>query len=99
MSLSFPPGVVTGTNVQEVFKLAKSKKFAIPAINVIGSNSINSVLETASKLNSPVIIQFSNGGSSFNAGKGLSNIDQKAAIAGATAGAKHIHELGKYYKS
>jgi len=99
MSLSFPPGVVTGTNVQEVFKLAKSKKFAIPAINVIGSNSINSVLETASKLNSPVIIQFSNGGSSFNAGKGLSNIDQKAAIAGATAGAKHIHELAKYYKT
>ena len=53
MSLSFPPGVVTGTNVQEIFKLAKAKKFAIPAVNVIGSSSINSVLETAAKLNSP----------------------------------------------
>tara|TARA_B100001758_G_scaffold245641_1_gene259044 strand:+ start:1868 stop:2938 length:1071 start_codon:yes stop_codon:yes gene_type:complete len=97
MSLSFPPGVVTGTNVQEIFKLAKAKKFAIPAVNVIGSSSINSVLETAAKLNSPVIIQFSNGGSCFNAGKSLSNINQKAAIAGAIAGAKHIHQLAKFY--
>jgi fructose-bisphosphate aldolase class II len=83
--------------VQEVFKLAKAKAFALPAVNVIGSNSINAVLETAATLNSPVIIQFSNGGAQFNAGKGLSNEDQKAAIAGAIAGAKHVHELSEAY--
>ena len=97
MNLSFPPGVVTGTNVQEIFKLAKNKKFAIPAVNVIGSNSINAVLETSANLNSPVIIQFSNGGSCFNAGKSLSNLSQKAAISGAISGAKHVHELAKSY--
>ena len=97
MNLSFPPGVITGTNVQEVFKLAKNKKFAIPAVNVIGSNSINAVLETSASLNSPVIIQFSNGGACFNAGKGLKNMDQKAAISGAISGAKHVHELAKLY--
>ena len=63
--------VITGNDVQKIFDLAKKKKFAIPAVNVIGSSSINATLETASKLNSPVIIQFSNGGGSFNAGKGI----------------------------
>lgn len=97
MNHSIPSGVLTGTQVQEVFKLAKAKAFALPAVNVIGSNSINAVLETAANLNSPVIIQFSNGGALFNAGKGLSNEDQKAAIAGAIAGAKHVHELAEAY--
>lgn len=97
MNHSIPSGVLTGTQVQEVFKLAKAKAFALPAVNVIGSNSINAVLETAATLNSPVIIQFSNGGAQFNAGKGLSNEDQKAAIAGAIAGAKHVHELAEAY--
>jgi fructose-bisphosphate aldolase class II len=97
MNHSIPSGVLTGTQVQEVFKLAKAKTFALPAVNVIGSNSINAVLETAATLNSPVIIQFSNGGAQFNAGKGLSNEDQKAAIAGAIAGAKHVHELAEAY--
>ena len=97
MNQSTPTGVVTGKQVQEVFKLAKAKAFAIPAVNVIGSNTINAVLETAAELNSPVIIQFSNGGAQFNAGKGLSNEGQKAAIAGAVAGAKHIHELADAY--
>jgi fructose-bisphosphate aldolase class II len=97
MSYSIPSGVITGNKVQEVFKLAKEKAFALPAVNVIGSNSINAVLETAAELNSPVIIQFSNGGSQFNAGKGLSNQSQKAAIAGAVAGAKHIHEIAEAY--
>ena len=97
MSYSIPSGVITGNKVQEVFKLAKEKAFALPAVNVIGSNSINVVLETAAELNSPVIIQFSNGGSQFNAGKGLSNQNQKAAIAGAVAGAKHIHEIAEAY--
>ena len=97
MSYSIPSGVITGNKVQEVFKLAKEKAFALPAVNVIGSNSINAVLETAAELNSPVIIQFSNGGSQFNAGKGLSNQNQKAAIAGAVAGAKHINEIAEAY--
>jgi fructose-bisphosphate aldolase class II len=97
MTHNIPSGVITGKQVQEVFKLAKEKAFAIPAVNVIGSNTINSVLETAASLNSPVIIQFSNGGAQFNAGKGLSNENQQAAIAGAIAGAKHVHELAKIY--
>jgi fructose-bisphosphate aldolase class II len=91
------PGVATGKEVQEIFNLAKEKTFAIPAVNVVGSSTINAVLETAKDLNAPVIIQFSNGGAQFNAGKGLSNENEKAAIAGAVAGAKHIHELAVVY--
>ena len=97
MSHSIRPGVATGKEVQKIHQYAKNKGFALPAVNVIGSNSINSVLETAAELNSPVIIQFSNGGAHFNAGKGLSNENQKAAIAGGIAGAKHIHEMAKAY--
>ena len=97
MKNKIPAGVLTGDQVQDVFALAKEKSFALPAVNVIGSNSINTVLETAAELNSPVIIQFSNGGAQFNAGKGLSNDQQKAAIAGSVAGAKHIHEMAEAY--
>ena len=97
MSHNIKPGVATGKEVQAIFKLAKEKGFALPAVNVIGSNTINGVLETARDLNAPVIIQFSNGGAQFNAGKGLSNENEKAAIAGAVAGAKHIHELALAY--
>ncbi len=97
MSHTIKPGVATGDEVQKIFNYAKEKGFALPAVNVTGSNTINAVLETAATLNSPVIIQFSNGGSQFNAGKGLSNEGQQAAIAGAVAGAKHIHELAKAY--
>ena len=91
--------VLTGNQVQEIFELAKKKKFALPAVNVIGSSSINATLETAAKLNAPVIIQFSNGGGSFNAGKGLGNIVQIASIKGSIAGAKHVHELSKEYNA
>lgn len=97
MSHNIKPGVATGDEVQAIFKYAKENGFALPAVNVIGSSTINAVLETAAELNSPVIIQFSNGGAQFNAGKGLSNESQKAAIAGAVAGAKHIHELAEAY--
>ena len=97
MSHNIKPGVATGKEVQAIFKLAKEKGFALPAVNVIGSNTINGVLETARDLNAPVIIQFSNGGAQFNAGQGLSNENEKAAIAGAVAGAKHIHELALAY--
>ena len=97
MSHTIKSGVATGTQVQEIFKLAKANNFAIPAVNVVGSNTINSVMETARDLNAPVIIQFSSGGAQFNAGMGLSNENQKAAIAGAVTGAKHIHHLAKLY--
>ena len=94
---SIKAGVATGDQVQEIFKLAKLKGFALPAVNVIGSSSINGVLETAKELNAPVIIQFSNGGGAFNAGKGLDNSDQEAAIAGSIAGAQHVHTMAKAY--
>ncbi|AXT20883.1 class II fructose-bisphosphate aldolase [Flavobacteriaceae bacterium AU392] len=90
-------GVATGREVQAIFKLAKEKNFALPAVNVVGSDSVNGVLETARDLNAPVIIQFSNGGGQFNAGKGLSNEGEKAAIAGCIAGAKHVHLLAEAY--
>jgi len=98
MNHNIKPGVATGDQVQEIFKLAKQKQFALPAVNVIGSSSINGVLETAKKLNAPVIIQFSNGGAGFNAGKGLSNESQKAAISGSIAGAYHVHTMAKAYE-
>ncbi|UOE38169.1 MULTISPECIES: class II fructose-bisphosphate aldolase [Chryseobacterium] len=97
MSRIFPAGVATGQLVTDIFQHAKENKFALPAVNVIGSSTVNAVMETAAKLNSPVIIQFSNGGAAFNAGKGLSNDGQKAAILGAIAGAKHIHTLAEAY--
>jgi len=97
MSHKIKSGVATGAQVQNIFQLAKAKNFALPAVNVTGSNTVNTVMETAKELNAPVIIQFSNGGAHFNAGKGLSNDNEKAAIAGAVAGAKHIHHLAKIY--
>lgn len=97
MSRIFPAGVATGQLVTDIFQYAKENKFALPAVNVIGSSNVNATMETAAKLNSPVIIQFSNGGAAFNAGKGLSNDGQKSAILGAIAGAKHIHTLAEAY--
>jgi len=97
MSSSFTKGIIHGQELKELFDYANQKDFAIPAVNVIGTNSMNAVMETARDLNSPVIIQFSNGGSTFNAGKGLSNENQKAAILGAKTGALHVHELAKHY--
>lgn len=97
MAHNIKPGVATGDQVQEIFRYAKEKGFALPAVNVTSSSTVNSVMETAAKLKSPVIIQFSNGGAHFNAGKGLSNESEKAAIAGGIAGALHIHELAELY--
>ncbi|MFZ9847938.1 MAG: class II fructose-bisphosphate aldolase [Flavobacteriales bacterium] len=91
------PGVVTGDGVQQLFQLAKAKKFALPAVNVTGTNTINAVMETAVAVNAPVIIQFSNGGAIFNAGKGLNNDGQRAAIAGAVSGAQHVWEMASLY--
>lgn len=95
--MKFRPGVLTGEEVTEVLNYANEQNFALPAVNVIGSNTINGVLETAREVNSPVIIQFSNGGAAFNAGKGLSNDGQKASIAGAIAGAHHVHHMAELY--
>lgn len=97
MSHTIKPGVATGDEVQAIFAYAKAKGFALPAVNVTSSSTVNSVMETAAKLNSPVIIQFSNGGAQFFAGKGLSNENQEAAIKGGVAGAKHVHELAEAY--
>ncbi|MBT8235679.1 MAG: class II fructose-bisphosphate aldolase, partial [Bacteroidia bacterium] len=97
MSHNIKPGVATGDQVQEIFNYAKQNGFALPAVNVIGSNTVNAVMETAAELNAPVIIQYSNGGAQFNAGKGLSNDGQRAAIKGAIAGARHIHEMASAY--
>lgn len=93
----FRPGVLWGDEVTELLNYANEQNFAIPAVNVIGTNSINAVLETARELNSPVIVQFSNGGASFFAGKGLSNKDQQASVLGAISGAMHVHAMAKAY--
>ncbi len=90
-------GVITGDKLQELFQYAKDKQFALPAVNVTSSSSINAVIETAVAVNSPVIVQFSNGGGVFYAGKGLSNENQKAAIAGSISGAKHVHAMAEAY--
>ncbi len=97
MAHNIKPGVATGKEVQEIFKHAKANNYAIPAVNVVGSNTINAVLETAASVNSPVILQFSTGGAQFNAGKSLDNTNQRAAILGAIAGAKHVHDLAEAY--
>jgi fructose-bisphosphate aldolase class II len=91
------PGVVTGSDMSEVFRIAKANQFAIPAVNVVGTDSMNAVMEAAKVVNSPVIIQFSNGGAVFNAGKGLKLEGHEAGILGAIAGAKHVHLLAEAY--
>jgi len=93
----FRTGVLHGNEVTEIFNYANDNNFALPAVNVIGTNSINAVLQTAAELNSPVIIQFSNGGASFFAGKGLDNRNQKGAILGGISGAAHVHSLAEAY--
>jgi len=91
------PGVVTGRDVQKIFGIAKENSFAIPAVNVVGTNSVNAVLEAGRAAKAPVIIQFSNGGAAFWAGKGLSNDKQEAAILGGISGARHIHTVAEAY--
>lgn len=97
-SSRFRKGVLHGEEVTELFNYANQNNFALPAVNVVGSNSINSVLQTAREVNSPVIIQFSNGGAAFNAGKGLDNSDQRAAVLGGISGAMHVHTLAEAYR-
>jgi len=92
-----PPGVVTGDNLRKLFKYAKEHKFAIPAVNCTSSSTVNAVLEAARDIKAPIIIQFSNGGSAFYAGKGISNANQEASILGAVAGALHVRQVAKAY--
>lgn len=93
----FAPGVITGDGVSEIFRHANENNYALPAVNVVGTNSVNAVLETAKAVNSPVIIQFSNGGAIFYAGKSVSNANQQAAIAGGISGAHHVHQMAGLY--
>lgn len=93
----FRTGVLHGDEVTELFNYANENNFALPAVNVVGTNTVNAVLETAAAVNSPVIVQFSNGGASFFAGKGLSNDNQQAAVLGGISGAMHVHNMAKAY--
>jgi fructose-bisphosphate aldolase class II len=95
--MKFKPGLVFGSALEDLYQYAKENNFAIPAVNVIGTNSVNSVLETAKLMNSPVIIQFSNGGGQFFAGKSLKLENDKAAALGAISGARHIQMMAEYY--
>jgi fructose-bisphosphate aldolase class II len=96
-STRFRPGVLHGEEVTELLNYANEHNFALPAVNVVGTNTVNAVLETAREVNSPVIVQFSNGGASFFAGKGLSNEGQQAAVLGGISGAMHVHNLAQAY--
>lgn len=93
----FPAGVITGDDVQRLFAYAKARQFALPAVNCTGTDTVNAALEVSAELGRPLIIQFSNGGAAFYAGKGLSNTNQRAAIAGAISAATHIHQLAELY--
>ena len=97
ISNKIAPGVVSGNDLFELFRIAKKNEFALPAVNVVGTNSINAVMEAAKAVNSPVIIQFSNGGAIFYAGKSISNENEKCAITGAVSGAEHIHNIAALY--
>lgn len=89
------PGVVSGKDMQEIFRIAKENNFALPAVNVVGTDSINATLEAAKEVNSPIIVQFSNGGAGFYAGKGVSGLE--AEIAGSISGAMHVHQMAEHY--
>jgi len=95
--MEFKKGVLTGSEAKEVYAYCKEKGFALPAVNVVGTDSANAVLEAAKEANLPVIIQFSNGGAEFFAGKGMGNENYKASILGAISGAKHIHTVAQAY--
>jgi len=91
------PGIVTGNDLFKLYNYAKANKFAIPAINCTSSSTVNAALEAAREMKAPIIIQFSNGGSIFFAGKGLNNKNQEAAITGAISGALHVRQVAKSY--
>ena len=88
-------GVISGDKLTKLHQIAKEEGFAIPAVNVVGTDSINAALEAAKDVNSPIVIQLSNGGANFFGGKGLeSNI---SSVLGAVSAAQHVHTLAKAY--
>jgi fructose-bisphosphate aldolase class II len=91
------PGIVSGDELQALFAFAKSRHFALPAVNVINTSTVNAVMETAAEIKSPAIIQLSNGGAQFYAGKGLNNDNQRACVAGGVSAAMHMHALAEMY--
>ncbi|MFT4679207.1 MAG: fructose-bisphosphate aldolase class II, partial [Flavobacteriales bacterium] len=93
----FRSGVLHGDEVTDLLRHANENNYALPAVNVVGTSTVNAVIEAAKKVNSPVIVQFSSGGGVFYAGKGLSNDNHAAAIAGSVSGALHVHEMAKAY--
>ena len=93
----YPSGVLFGKELEALYNDAKANNFAIPAVNTTGTDTINAAIETAAKVNSPIIIQFSNGGAQFIAGKGMPNDNLQANIQGAIAGALHVHQVAKFY--
>ena len=95
--MKFKPGVKYGEELKDLLSYAKESEFAMPAVNVINTSTVNAVIETAKKVNSPVIIQFSNGGGQFFAGKGLGNQNQIGAIQGSISGALHVHRMAEAY--
>ena len=97
MNRKFKAGVAYGNEVQSIFQYAKNNNFALPAVNVSSSSTVNAVIETAAQLNAPVIIQFSKGGGQFLAGKGLDNVNEQASINGCISGAMHVHQMAELY--
>ena len=93
----YQAGVLFGEELEALYKDAKENHFALPAVNTVGTDTINATLETAAKVNSPVIIQFSNGGAQFIAGKGMPNDKLQANVSGAVSGALHVHNVAKHY--
>jgi fructose-bisphosphate aldolase class II len=91
------PGVAAGKDLQEIFRIAKANQFALPAVNATGTDTVNAIMEAAKAVNSPIIVQFSNGGGIFYAGKSLTNTNEAIAIKGSISGALHIHEVAEAY--
>ena len=90
-------GVLYGKELEALYNDAKANNFAIPAVNTTGTDTINAAIETAAKVKSPIIIQFSNGGAGFYAGKSMPGEGQKAAILGGISGAMHVHTMAEAY--
>jgi fructose-bisphosphate aldolase, class II len=94
----FRAGVLFGDEVKELLDYAKANEFALPAVNCIGTNSVNAVLSAAREVNSPTIVQFSNSGAQFLIGKGVSKEKQQGAILGGIAGAHYVDAAAKAYR-
>jgi fructose-bisphosphate aldolase class II len=93
----FRSGVLFGDEVKELLDYAKANEFALPAINCIGTDSVNAALAAAREVNSPTMIQFSNGGAQFFIGKGISKEGQFGPIQGAIAGAQYVEIAARAY--